>query len=198
MSRRSVSFESLRLAFRLESRLRNFRECSRARRRFTGIIGRSCDGKHVYGSPADREGYRSGNGGSHSRTSPSCAAALRLEKRAEVARDLRAIFSSIDHGEAQNRLKITAQKWEKTSPKLSAWMEANILEALTVFQLPEKHRRRLRTTNALERRNLELKRRTRVALIFPNESALERLVTALLMEQSELSETDKTYLNMEN
>ena len=49
-----------------------------------------------------------------------------------------------------------------------------------------------------ERLNLELKRRTRVALIFPNESALERLVTALLMEQSELWETNKTYLNMEN
>jgi hypothetical protein len=54
-------------------------------------------------------------------------------------------------------------------------MEANVPEALTVFHLPEKHRRRLRTTNALE-----------------------RLVTALLMEQSELWETDKTYLNMEN
>ena len=76
-------------------------------------------------------------------------------------------------------------------------MEANVPEALTVFHLPEKHRRRLRTTNALERLNQELKRRTRVALIFPNESALERLVTALLMEQSELWETDKTYLNME-
>ena len=51
--------------------------------------------------------------------------------------------------------------------------------------LPEAHRRRLRTTNDLERFNQELKRRTRVAMIFPNESALERLVTALLMEQSE-------------
>jgi transposase-like protein len=46
-------------------------------------------------------------------------------------------------------------------------MEANIPEALTVFTLPEKHRLRLRTTNMLERLNLELKRRTRVALIFP-------------------------------
>lgn len=122
----------------------------------------------------------------------------RLEQRAEAARDLRAIFNSIDYNEAQTRLKLTVQKWEKTAPKLSAWMETNVPEALTVFHLPEKHRRRLRTTNALERLNLELKRRTRVAQIFPNESALERLVTALLMEQSELWETDKTYLNMEN
>jgi putative transposase len=122
----------------------------------------------------------------------------RLDLRAEVARDLRTIFNSMDRNEAETRLKLIAEKWEKTAPKLSAWMEANVPEALTVFHLPEKHRRRLRTTNALERLNLELKRRTRVALIFPNASALERLVTALLMEQSELWETDKTYLNMEN
>jgi transposase-like protein len=116
----------------------------------------------------------------------------------DVARDLRTIFNSIDRAEAEARLKMMAQKWQKTAPKLSAWMEANVPEALTVFHLPEKHRRRLRTTNALERLNQELKRRTRVAMIFPNEPALERLVTALLMEQSELWETDKTYLNMEN
>lgn len=69
---------------------------------------------------------------------------------------------------------------------------------MTVFSLPETHRRRLRTTNSLERLNQELKRRTRVATIFPSESAVERLVTALVMEQSEQWETDKTYLTMEN
>ena len=121
----------------------------------------------------------------------------RQEQRAELARDLRAIFNSIDHAEAQTRLKATAEKWQKTAPKLSAWMELNVPEALTVFSLPENHRRRLRTTNALERLNQDLKRRTRVAMIFPNESALERLVTALLMEQSEQWETDKTYLTMQ-
>jgi len=121
----------------------------------------------------------------------------RLDQRAELARDLRAIFNSIDHAEAQTRLKAAAEKWQKTAPKLSAWLELNVPEALTVFSLPENHRRRLRTTNALERLNQELKRRTRVAMIFPNESALERLVTALLMEQSEQWETDKTYLTMQ-
>src|SRR5204863_412287 len=83
---------------------------------------------------------------------------------AQVGRDLRTIFNSMDRNEAETRLKMIAQKWEKTAPKLSAWMETNVPEALTVFHLPEKHHRRLRTTNALERLNLELKRRTRVAL----------------------------------
>jgi transposase-like protein len=122
----------------------------------------------------------------------------KLDQRQEVARDLRAIFNSMDRTEADTRLKIVAQKWASTAPKLSAWMETNVPEALTVFALPETHRRRLRTTNALERLNEEIRRRTRVALIFPNEAALERLVTALLMEQSEQWETDKTYLTMEH
>ena len=56
----------------------------------------------------------------------------------------------------------------------------------------------MRTTNGLERINLELKRRTRVATIFPNEAALARLVTALLMEISEEWETGKIYLTMKN
>lgn len=121
----------------------------------------------------------------------------KLDQRAEVAGDLRQIFNSLERPEAETRLKMAVQKWQKSSPKLAAWMEANVPEALTVFGFPESHRRRLRTTNGLERLNEELKRRTRVALIFPNEAALERLVTALLMEQSEQWETNKTYLTME-
>ena len=126
------------------------------------------------------------------------ASVPKLDQRAEVARDLRSIFNALDRPEAEARLKTIAEKWAKNAPKLSAWLEANVPEALTVFSLPETHRRRLRTTNSLERLNQELKRRTRVATIFPSESALERLVTALVMEQSEQWETDKTYLTMEN
>jgi transposase-like protein len=125
------------------------------------------------------------------------AMVAKLDHRAEVAADLRQIFNSLERAEAETRLKLIAQKWQKSSPKLSSWLEANVPEALTVFAFPEGHRRRLRTTNGLERLNEELKRRTRVALIFPNEAALERLVTALLMEQSEQWESNKTYLTME-
>lgn len=122
----------------------------------------------------------------------------KLDQREEVARDLRSIFNAMDRAEADARLKTVAAKWLKSAPQLSAWIETNIPQGLSVFSLPEKHRRRLRTTNALERLNEEIRRRTRVALIFPNEAALERLVTALLMEQSEQWETDKIYLTMEN
>ncbi len=71
-------------------------------------------------------------------------------------------------------------------------------DGLTVFALPPAHRRRLRTSNLLERLNKEIKRRTRVATLFPNEAALLRLVSAVLMEISEEWETDKIYLRLES
>jgi transposase-like protein len=70
-------------------------------------------------------------------------------------------------------------------------------ESLTVLSLPAAHRRKLRTTNMLERVNKEIKRRTRVAALFPNEPSALRLVTAVLMEISEEWETNRTYLTME-
>ena len=65
-----------------------------------------------------------------------------------------------------------------------------------MFALPEVHRRRLRTVNGLERVNEELKRRTRVATLFPNEESLLRLISALTAEISEEWETARAYLTM--
>ena len=62
---------------------------------------------------------------------------------------------------------------------------------------PSKIRMLLRTTNMLERLNKEIKRRTKVALIFPNEKSIERLVSALLMEVSQDWETDRIYVRFD-
>ena len=70
-------------------------------------------------------------------------------------------------------------------------------EGLTVFKFKASHRRRLRTSNLAERVNKELKRRTRVASIFPNIASCERLITGLLIEISEAWESGKVYLSME-
>ena len=94
----------------------------------------------------------------------------RIQMRTEVAADLRAIFDSPDRAEADRRLQLAVRKYEKTAPKLSAWIEENVPESLTVFSLPASHRRRLRTSNLLERLNKEIKRRTRVATLFPNDA----------------------------
>jgi putative transposase len=77
-------------------------------------------------------------------------------------------------------------------------MESNVPEALTIFAFPPAQRRRLRTSNLLERLSKEIKRRTRVATLFPNEASLLRLVSAVLMEVSEEWETEKTYLRGED
>lgn len=122
----------------------------------------------------------------------------KLSLRAEVARELRAIFDAPDRAEADRRLALAVKRDEKTAPKLSAWLEANVPGGLTVFPFPAAHRRRLRTSNLLERNNQELKRRTRAATLFPNEAALLRLVSAVLMETSEEWESEKIYLNMKN
>jgi putative transposase len=124
--------------------------------------------------------------------------APRVSLRGELARDLRAIFDAPDRAEADRRLRLTVDKYLKSAPKLSAWLEANVPEGLTVFQFPATHQRRLRTSNLLERINKEVKRRTRVATLFPNEAALLRLVSAVLMEISEEWETEQIYLNMES
>jgi transposase-like protein len=58
-------------------------------------------------------------------------------------------------------------------------------EILGVYALPEAHRKRMRTTNMLERQNQELKRRTRVVRVFPHEQSLLRLTAALLMETNQ-------------
>jgi putative transposase len=122
----------------------------------------------------------------------------RVEMRSEVAADLRAVFDAPDRIEADRRLEMAIRKYEKSAPKLATWLSNNLPDGLTVFTLPAAHRRRLRTSNLLERLNKEIKRRTRVATLFPNEAALLRLVSAVLMEISEEWETGKIYLRMEN
>lgn len=122
----------------------------------------------------------------------------RVEMRREVSADLRAMFEAGDRTEAERRLRQTQEKYAQSAPRLSAWLEENVPESFTVFAFPPSHRRRLRTSNLMERISQELKRRTRVATLFPNEAALLRLVSAVLMEISEDWETEKTYLRMDN
>jgi putative transposase len=118
----------------------------------------------------------------------------RQAMRSEVARDIRTVLQAPDRAMAETNLKTIVQKYSKIVPRLSAWMELNLPEGLTVMELPEPHRRFLRTTNMVERLNLEIRRRTRVVTIFPNEASCLRLVSALLMEVDEDWQMGKRYL----
>ena len=120
----------------------------------------------------------------------------RQELKAEVAADIRAILTAPSRADADALLARTVQKYAKTASKLAAWMETARPEGLTVLAFPAAHRQRLRTVNGLERLNQEIRRRTRVVGVFPNEASCLRLVSALAMETSDDWETGTIYLSL--
>jgi putative transposase len=120
------------------------------------------------------------------------------KKRKELGADLRAIFASPDRHSAFGLVSSVAEKWrKKCHEKVTEHLEEHVEECLACLAFPESHRRRIRTTNGLERFNQEIKRRTRVVRIFPNRESCLRLVTALAVEQSEEWVTGRRYLDME-
>ena len=120
----------------------------------------------------------------------------RLDQREGVARVIRSIFNAPNRDEATRLLSAAIASWGTDNPKLAAWAESNLQEGFAAFGLPEAHRVRMRTTNGLERLNKEIKRRTRVACLFPNPESCLRLVSALLCEQDEQWQCAKIYLSI--
>jgi putative transposase len=117
--------------------------------------------------------------------------------RKELGADLRAIFAAPAREQALRLASSVANKWrKKDNEKVACHVEEHLEECLTCLSFPEGHRRRIRTTNGLERLNQEIKRRTRVVRIFPNREACLRLVSALAVEQSEEWVTGRRYLDM--
>jgi putative transposase len=121
--------------------------------------------------------------------------------RKELAADLRGVFSAPDRRSALKLASSVADKWRrkgngKVAEHLEEHLEEHIEDSLSCLAFPESHRRRIRTTNGLERLNQEIKRRTRVVRIFPNREACLRMVTALAVEFSEEWVTGRRYLDM--
>ena len=121
----------------------------------------------------------------------------RQRMKKTVAADIRAIFNAPDRPAAEALLSRTVSKYTESGPQLSEWLEVNLPEGLTAFDFPSAHYRRIRTANGLERLNREVRRRSRVAVLFPNQASCLRLATAVLMEISEEWETGRTYLRLE-
>src|SRR4030066_2449000 len=115
------------------------------------------------------------------------------DMRMEVAADIRSMFNAPDRKTAEEFLQAAIQKYAVSAPRLSAWLEENLSEGFTVFDFPLEHRKSIRTTNSLERVNKEIRRRTRVVGVFPNEASCLRLISALLMEISEEWQIGKHY-----
>ena len=117
--------------------------------------------------------------------------------KGKIAEEIKSIFNSPDIHLATLRVNELVEKYKDTYPKLSEKLEEEIEETLTCFHFPLSHRRRIRTTNSLERLNEEIRRRTKVIRIFPNEASCLRLVCALAIEKSEEWITGRRYLNMD-
>ncbi|CUH35639.1 putative transposase OrfB [Jannaschia seosinensis] len=122
-----------------------------------------------------------------------------VESRKRIGAELRTVWNASTLAKAETALAEIVASYRTSAPKLAAWLEENAPEGLAVFTLPEHHRRRLRTSNPMERSvQQELKRRTVKVRVFPSDDALLRLVSAVLVEIDEkwASET-KAYIKWE-
>ena len=111
--------------------------------------------------------------------------------------ELKWLYDRRDLGEAHRDLQGWLTRWGQKYGKLCQWVEENIEETFTFYRLPREHHKHLKSTNMLERLNEEIKRRTHVVRIFPNEAACLRLVRALAQEIHEDWIEDHRYLNMD-
>ncbi len=114
----------------------------------------------------------------------------------ELARDLRSIFSPDEREQCRAVASEVAERWRGRHPRLAGWIEESVEQCLAVWALPSCLRKRLNSTNMIERLMQELKRRSRVVGIFPNEASLMRLMAALLIEIDEKwACEERVYLN---
>src|ERR1700754_750965 len=94
-------------------------------------------------------------------------------------------FAQDDAAAASAQWRRVADQLRPKLPKLAAFLDHAEADVLAYMSFPAQHRAKLHSTNPLERLNGEIKRRTEVVGIFPNEAAITRLVGAILLEQND-------------
>ncbi len=117
-----------------------------------------------------------------------------LERFHEVKGALRDAWDAPNREGASIRVRNLVEELEAKAPRLAAWIEESVEDTLTAFELATPAERlRLRTTNGIEHEHAEIRRRTRVVRIFPNDESLLRLTSALAIERNE-QWSDRRYL----
>lgn len=116
--------------------------------------------------------------------------------REEIAANMKHIFTSPTIELAKEATRHAIIEFEKKAPEFTRWLEAHIEEGLTCHLFPSEHQKKVRTSNGIERVNREIKRRTRVAVLFPNAESALRLVTGVLIEIHEEWVTGRQYMDM--
>ena len=122
---------------------------------------------------------------------------VRVRDKASVKEQLNHVFAAPDKAEGLKRLHEMVEELSESYPSVADMLEKNGEDTLSCLNYPVSHRKRISSTNGLERYNEEIRRRTRVIRIFPNRNACMRLIGALCMEQAEEWLTGRKYLNME-
>ena len=117
--------------------------------------------------------------------------------RGEIAQAVKHIYQAIDLQEAQTRMREIMKRYEKKASKFCDWLEKSFEEGLTFYRFPRGIRKQIRTVNIVESLNKEIRMRTNVVRVFPNESSCLRLITAVLADKHEEWITRKRYLSME-
>lgn len=115
----------------------------------------------------------------------------------DCLQELRWLYDRRDQAEARRDLAAWLVRWQARYKQLTDWVEEHIEETFTFYRLPRQHHKHMKSTNMLERFNGELRRRTRVIRIFPNEASCLRLIRALAVETHERWLEENRYLNME-
>lgn len=116
--------------------------------------------------------------------------------RSEVKAHIRSIFEAADDKTARTLIHQTVELFEDKASRAMKTLEDGIDDAIAVLELPPHYRKKIRTTNAVERLNAEIRRRERVIRIFPNRESALRLIGALLMEQDEKWAMGNKYFDM--
>ena len=122
--------------------------------------------------------------------------APKKDLKGKISAAMREVFHAPTKRAAEQAKKDIRERFEKVAPEFVSWFDENIDEGLTCLNFRSDHRKKIRTVNGLERVNREIRRRTRVAVLFPNCASALRLVTAVLVEIHDDWITGKNYLNM--
>ncbi len=120
------------------------------------------------------------------------------KQRSAVAAMLKTIFAQETKADAMTQWDAVADALREKQPKLGAMMDASREDVLAYMDFPREHWPQIASTNPLERVNREVKRRSDVVGIFPNDQAVIRLVGALLLETNDEWAVARRYMSLES